>query len=547
MKIIISPAQAVLMLIDRNQNDPDLVRKLSEILLSGISTDEDREFLNQQLNNPLFHDYKVRFDYRTINEDPVKRYFETHLAYHTLRNKLGNLDVDLLRKQFEAVKNITFKKIVERLLPHAIPLIYKEINAALHGRSKNNNEYSAAFNAIQQGSMYADFSEEEKEKILMLIQSALLSTFSGKLNFLPVDIYGTGLFTEEIRGRRKHDDTQKEVGSRNIGLLKSYMPLPASDLAYVEDPSAYLRPADQFQLENPNTEWTSESFARLMHPFSSGISGTTLSNLRMLLYLKSKDQLEFEDLQSFSEYFKLFASAMLYNAGGHSYYEFISTLTQVPELLDEYENFMPGVEQISMNSLLLDDNANAFNLALQEAIDYNKQIIRLRSVNAIIHLKNDIAELTHECSVYRDYLHPIVDQELNKLNLVDNNGNRLRASDLTPSRIDEILGNQSVSASARLLFEKLKAVLELIDIVTGRADFEASIQNFKNKFTAVKDTLESNRDIAAISILKILDKNLQRLNVRQSTGGLFVKNIQKRLTELDENAVQKDIHKSVKK
>lgn len=546
MKITISPAQAVLMLIDHNQHDEALVHRLSGILLSGVSDDEDIAFLNTQLNNEIFKDYRVRFDYKTISEDPVKRYFETHLAYHTLKSKLVNIDLDLLREQFSAIKHIAFKKIIECIKPSAINWLIGEINATLKGKIVGN-EYSSAYNAIQQSNAYAAFTPEEKEKILLLIQSAMLSTFCGKLNFLPVDIYDTGLFTEKARGRLLHVSDQSYVRSHNMGLLKSYMPLSSSDIAYVDNPIDYLRPADQFQLVDPNTEWTSENFARLVHPFSSGISGTTLAHLRMLLYLQSQDQFNFDNLQLFSEYIKLFSSAMLYNAGGHSYYEFLSTLIQVPEILDEYEVFIPGVEQITINSLLLDENTQAFDQALRETIDYNRQIIRLKSVNVIISLKGGIAELNQQCLNYRDYLFKSVDQEINNLNLLDNSGRQLRAADLTPSLIDDFLKQHSISSGTRLLFEKLKVVLELMDILNGRVDFEATIRNFKQKFSSAIDVLQSNRDIAAIGILKALDKNLQRFNIRQSHGGLFSKDIQLKLTELEDDQHQKNVYQSSKK
>lgn len=103
-KTIISPAQGILLLIDhyRNVPNPDLtkVEQLKKYYLSGARTDEEQKAIKKLLQDHVLNQYEVSYTNDVINDDPTRRYFETHLAYETLRGQLHELSLDELQKHF---------------------------------------------------------------------------------------------------------------------------------------------------------------------------------------------------------------------------------------------------------------------------------------------------------------------------------------------------------------------------------------------------------------------------------------------------------------
>ncbi|MCW8460344.1 hypothetical protein [Fluoribacter dumoffii] len=78
-------------------------------------------------------------------------------------------------------------------------------------------------------------------------------------------------------------------------------------------------------------------------------------------------------------FLKIYVSALLFNAGGHSLHEFVSPigLAKVQEEFSDIEGF----ETLDLEELFLNTNQEAFDKALNKAIAYNEQILKKKAVN----------------------------------------------------------------------------------------------------------------------------------------------------------------------
>ena len=90
----ITPGQGLLLLLEYYQDDSKKLIQLKKLYLSGAK-DVERciELCDAMLDEPLLEIYDIAIDEKSIDSDPSRRYFETHLAYQTLKHQLGNVDI----------------------------------------------------------------------------------------------------------------------------------------------------------------------------------------------------------------------------------------------------------------------------------------------------------------------------------------------------------------------------------------------------------------------------------------------------------------------
>ncbi len=91
LKVIITPSQALLILMDKYQNNPDTFTSLKKLYLNGITSPQEKNHLDQYLRDEALTRYEVSTLPNDINEDASRRYFETHLAYYTLIDSVDQL------------------------------------------------------------------------------------------------------------------------------------------------------------------------------------------------------------------------------------------------------------------------------------------------------------------------------------------------------------------------------------------------------------------------------------------------------------------------
>ena len=100
-----------------------------------------------------------------------------------------------------------------------------------------------------------------------------------------------------------------------------------------------------------------------------------LTQLRACAYLKQKGIETFAYSETdMTQFCKLYISALLFNAGGHSLFEFSSPLF-LSEVKQEFK-----FKTMSLKSMFFDNNEAAFNQALNAAIAYNQSILVRKKV-----------------------------------------------------------------------------------------------------------------------------------------------------------------------
>lgn len=418
-KVHITVGQSLLMLIDacnQEELEPEILEKLKELYLCGVKSAAEEDFVIN-LKNWLADkkNLNVSFDPKLINDDPTRRYFETHLSYHMLAPNAERLDLDTLKKikqslQSELEKHLNDCEKIKWILQGTIDkklITEKKLN-------KYEEEYATLIHQLSTHQFHG-LSETACDRLCEIARITIIATLNTQHDdAMPADIYAESIFTMGIdgRGRRvkaKHD----QVLSIYQGLMLTKSPLPRGDIAgdggeitYEEtveaqdvqeptkktsrtihrvriNPSPFQRSADQatFIIES---QWSQHLFARLTQIYSNGISSTTLATLRNLLMLKRQNHPYYQ--HDFANYMSAFAALMIYNSGGHSIFEIfeVMKLPQLSELLEATNYSETLSNDRLMEEWLLHAQESVFNQALDETIAYTQTLIQRKIVNAHI-------------------------------------------------------------------------------------------------------------------------------------------------------------------
>ncbi len=234
----ISVGQALLILIDMNHKNEEKLNFLKRLYLSGAKNLDDKKMIAKLMEDESLANYEILYSKRAIDEDPTRRYFETHLAFETLKTSLDTIDISDLT---------AYKNTLYNMLPcgkEKIAVDYVMSGSTPPGKKDNiYKEYSDAIKKLQSNDYYQNFAQNEKLKLELLIKLsflAIINDLESNLHF-PIDIYQTGIFSEENRGKlfKPYQDT---VRSQHLGLMKSYMPVPINDVAHSDSNSSAPTP-----------------------------------------------------------------------------------------------------------------------------------------------------------------------------------------------------------------------------------------------------------------------------------------------------------------
>jgi hypothetical protein len=377
-KITISPGQGLLLLIDHYKDDPLKVAQLKKLYLSGAENPVATEEIHELLGDKILSGYDVLYDAKTINEDPTRRYFETHLAYETLTNGLGKIKVEDLRTHLDAVikKLPQGGDVGEFFIEYVSPILegeYRKHDPAVE------IEFASYIAKLKEGKMFNALPPEDKEKMELLIKSAFVAILVLEFAEFPLDIYGSDDYAKENRGKILNNE-QKTTRNLHLGLMKGHMPLPRDDIARSEKVTPYLKPSDQAAFA-PDAAWVKSNFSKLVHPFSNSISGTMLAQLRVIAKLRDEGMPGFtESGEKLALFNQLFTSTLLFGSGGHTLHEFTAPI-MLPAAQAEFSS-TPGAESITLESMYLTHNETSFDTALQDAINYNKMILLREGLHA---------------------------------------------------------------------------------------------------------------------------------------------------------------------
>lgn len=373
----ISLGQALLLLIDKYHTNKLLLERLSKIYLLGITQDDLAE-LRDLLQDSILAKYKISYTNSTIDNDPTRRYFETHLAFHSLTTTITELkETDL---------SVLDDALCDMLRNSSSYRHFESVKDLLAGND-DTHEYSDLIKKLKLRTYFQDQPQENIKKMMLLASSACLSVFitnqmDGYGHAFPIGIYNDSdsLYANHKRGRQEKKD-QKQVRSQNLGLMKSTMFVPQDDLAFTDKVSTGIRVADKFRFI-PAAEWPEINFASFMHPFSASISGTLLCQLKVFSYLACYNQLPFNSYIKLKSFFKCCTSLLLYHSGGHSFNEFLAPLRLYE--VQQFFKTIPNFEELNFYNLFYKDNKKAFSSALKETREYNKLYLKKIALNRAI-------------------------------------------------------------------------------------------------------------------------------------------------------------------
>lgn len=373
-KTTISPAQGLLILINQCKNDSARLSELKRLYLCGADSPIAAESIEIFLSSPELENYKISYDRSVINNDPTRRYFETHLSYETILTQTKGLSDNLIGK-IERENKLLCDRLPEDIrydISHALEHSKKELTEDILMKSSMVPEdYICLLRDISSKKLFPSLGTKERDIVICIVQNTYLAILNAKyVDDLPIDIYGRGIYSDENRGRLMHQG-QDSTQNPNFGLLKGYMPLPPSDIAKSDKPATYIKPSDQATFSE-QAEWVEQNFNKLVHPFSNGISGTTLCQLRNIKGSMDNSALEFS-ASELQEYLRALISIRLYYGGGHSLNEYLGPL-ELEEIKSAFE-CIEHFDHINMNTMFLEENADAFEAALAKAIKYNNTIL----------------------------------------------------------------------------------------------------------------------------------------------------------------------------
>jgi hypothetical protein len=386
-KQAITPGQGLLLLIKHYQDDSIKLKALKTLYINGANTTERSiAICDALLEEPLMQDLDILIDEASIDADPSRRYFETHLAYQSLKYQLPLIT----HAELQSLCASSYALVDDKISTTKRPTISQVIDGELVRPTFNkreNYQFHYYIKRIIEGSIFSRFEEIERQKLLILVRVVYLSLVNGWCSTeMPLDIYHSEQFSSSSRGRMMRDmEGLRKMRNQHFGLLKGYMPLAADDIAMSTSVFEHMKSGDysSFDADSPVIQ---ACFQQLVHPFSNSISGSFLVFLRVLARLHNEHQaLDFTTaLDKMVSLLRLSMSTTLFYSGGHSFYEYMAVLN-APEV-QSFFAYLPGFEGLDLGQIFLDSNEAAFDEALQATLVYNERLM---------HKKRLHAELTH--------------------------------------------------------------------------------------------------------------------------------------------------------
>lgn len=404
MPDIKTPGQALLTLIEYYQDynlDPEKLDKLNRVYISGASDSERSiELYDFLLNEEIMQDTDLTLNEKNINDEPERRYFETHLAYNTLAANLKYLDIKELEKLFFNIFNL-LQNHIKNLIACTNEMAIKTIDEVIDGKclnpkfnKTNNREFNAYIQRLINGSIFQNFSLKNRIKVLWIVRILYAVQLSGWANSdMPLNIYNThALYVNKGKKQQSKEEliSRGFVRNQNFGLLKGHMlTMGINDIAFSETPLSHVKPCDYFDFDDETTA-SYKLFQHLVHPFSNGISGLFLMLHRCFAKLHKENikNIYTESLENFSLFIKTAISSILYYGGGHSIYEF-TLLLSIPEVIETMQ-FIQGFATLNLEKLFYDTNRDAFDTAISNTIQYKNMLTLRKELHTEIITKHSI-------------------------------------------------------------------------------------------------------------------------------------------------------------
>lgn len=375
--LTITPGRALLLLMRHYKDDAAKLAELKKAYFVGSLYDQD--LLNPFLSDPVLQDYNITISIHDINNDPTRRYFESHFAKGILDNEIGKLSWTKVNQFLRPLEQMFFN-----VAPQSIdyPTGERDYKHAKEGKYKGDHpsfiEYSTIISRVEHD--YPNLSNHQQNLIKTLFATAFISTLDCEVlgALVPVHIYGQGIFSKESRGVHPKGAAQSSSRTSGKGIMKSTMPLSRDDLLFTNDELGQVRAPDR-SVYDQSAAWLDLLTQGKVHPFVNSVSGTVLAILRVCVLLKRKKDLPFEDMQEINNFMRCMICSLIYTSGGHSMIEFV-----FPMFMQNMKNAMhdiDGFDEITLESFYIDGNEAAFDAALEKAIEYNHQLLKHNAIH----------------------------------------------------------------------------------------------------------------------------------------------------------------------
>lgn len=350
--------QALIILLKKHHAAPDhciTYRTVKELYLSGVKSKRDLETLNQLLQDESLQAFSISVGHQEVNEDPVRRYFESVLAYETLINAIEGLNGSKL------------KKLCDNLL--------KKQPLGNEGLNRLNKHWAALKKIINYSSAKNGWTlnkSSSKKKLYLLYKLHTWSAGVKPETHLAMSNNTTHFFSDLSRGRRKN--SQNTV-STNFGIVKPNSPLIENDSIAIAPPFAINSCVTKFSYD-PISLQPQIAFSNGVTPFVSSGSGCLYRQLLFIEQLLTENSFVYHsDQKQLESYFKCFISFGLFFMGNHSLNEFTSTL-QLPDIQFLLHK-LPGFSELTLNKLFQEQNTAAITDATWKTISYQDNILYL--------------------------------------------------------------------------------------------------------------------------------------------------------------------------
>ena len=422
-EITITVFQALTLLVTKYRsglNNNEIYQKIMFLYLSGVRSNHGAGILDDLLDDPCLAGFTISFSKKDINDDPVRRYFESHLSHKTLITSLDFLDAELLELHLDS--------IVDRIAEDARPHILKKINN--ESEKISVNEYSEGIRHLSQSDSFPSFKPysedgrsspdatailEDRKKKMGLIAKCMYAAMhvdeQSESGEVLLDIYrqAGSVYDPAHRGRKgrrdPHSGDLQSVHPHTLGIMRSFMPLPMDDALFSEEPAKYTRAADRTTYKKGSFKWPNQTFASKVTPFVNSISGTMLIKLRVIAQLLRDQAFVYKtpeydgcdgivDTEQLTHYLRSFIAYMLYHTGGHSLDEYVCVM-QLPEVQSEFRQ-IPGFSSITLNNLFKDGNVKAFDEALSQTIQYNNNFLNKKYLHYDLKINDKLTSIIQD-------------------------------------------------------------------------------------------------------------------------------------------------------
>ncbi len=419
MKPLLTPGQAILLVMSEYEPGTAEYAELRRLYVCGADSPQaTRALRGRWFRHPVLQGYPITYHPDKINKDPIRRIFETRLSFHTFTESVERLSYPSLENLKGFLERIIFR-LGPQHLEHAKAIM---IGQTQHATNADEIDYGIFFTQIMYAWRYAKYAQlhearkhnpltpidfieffnpreydlyardellknpychlsaDSCTKLAFTVQCAFLSVFAAQRGApMPLDIYLRDIVP--FKGCDV-DPSFQSTRKRNHGICKGIEPRIGIN---VDQSKHDLPNAKSSNKARPNisSRLVRAMFEQWVHPFSNGISGTMLCFLRVLALIEWQGHSHFEhDRAHLVDHLRVMVSGLLFVTGGHSLYEYTSTLW-LPAVREAFAAY-PWFVELNLETIFIEGNLGPLDMTLNDLIKDNLLYIQHQTSVSVI-------------------------------------------------------------------------------------------------------------------------------------------------------------------